>query len=178
MAEEKTLQPLNDQQELFCNEYIKDFNGSQACIRAGYSEKTSRSIASTLLTKVNILARIDELKKDIFAAVGISQFKIYNELRRVALLDLSGAFDENGALKSIHDIPEDVRAAIVGVEVDELFDWIDGNKVIIGQTKKLKVADKLNSIAQIVKIGGWAAPDKFNLSGELSVKQITGMEIK
>ncbi len=59
---------LTQQQELFCREYVIDYNGTQAARRAGYSEKTARSQASRLLTNDNILSRIhaiqiEELKK-------------------------------------------------------------------------------------------------------------------
>lgn len=59
---------LNGLQERFCREYVVDYNGTQAAIRAGYSEKTARSQASRLLTNDNILSRIraiqiEELKK-------------------------------------------------------------------------------------------------------------------
>lgn len=52
---------LNDKQELFCLEYIIDLNGTQAAIRAGYSEATARQLASKLLTKPNIRTRIKAL---------------------------------------------------------------------------------------------------------------------
>lgn len=59
---------LNDLQEKFCKEYVLDYNGTQAAIRAGYSEKSARYQASRLLTNDNILSRvhaiqIEELKK-------------------------------------------------------------------------------------------------------------------
>lgn len=59
---------LTQQQELFCREYVIDYNGTKAARRAGYSEKTARSQASRLLTNDNILSRIhaiqiEELKK-------------------------------------------------------------------------------------------------------------------
>lgn len=50
----KKQNKLSDQQRLFCSEYCVDFNGSQAAIRAGYSEKTSDQQASRLLTSVKI----------------------------------------------------------------------------------------------------------------------------
>ncbi|WP_198585325.1 terminase small subunit, partial [Escherichia coli] len=37
---------LTDKQELFAREYLKDLNGTQAAIRAGYSEKTANEQAS------------------------------------------------------------------------------------------------------------------------------------
>jgi phage terminase small subunit len=53
--------PLNEKQLRFCQEYIVDLNGSQAAIRASYSEDTSASIASELLTKPNILSYINDI---------------------------------------------------------------------------------------------------------------------
>lgn len=42
---------LTPKQELFCIEYMKDFNGTQAAIRAGYSENTAQQISSENLSK-------------------------------------------------------------------------------------------------------------------------------
>ena len=57
---------LTDKQEMFCAEYIIDFNGTQAYYRAGYKAKndnTARTQAHKLLTKPNIDKKINELKK-------------------------------------------------------------------------------------------------------------------
>jgi len=47
--------------ELFCKEYLKDLNATQAAIRAGYSQKTANEQGSMLLARLNIRARIQEL---------------------------------------------------------------------------------------------------------------------
>jgi phage terminase small subunit len=44
----------------FALEYLIDYNGTQAAIRAGYSKKSARSQASRLLTDRNVLAAIAE----------------------------------------------------------------------------------------------------------------------
>ena len=54
---------------MFCREYIKDANGTQAAIRAGYSEKTACAIACKLLSKVYIKNRINELSRPLVAEV-------------------------------------------------------------------------------------------------------------
>ena len=51
----------NKKEELFCQEYIKDFNGTRAATATGYSEKTAYSAANRLLKKVEVLARVKEL---------------------------------------------------------------------------------------------------------------------
>lgn len=56
---------MTDKQERFCEEYLIDCNGAQAAIRAGYSERSAKEIASELLTKPNIHTRIAELKKQL-----------------------------------------------------------------------------------------------------------------
>ena len=52
---------LNPRQTRFVQEYAKDFNGAQAAIRAGYSERGARVTASKLLTHPNISTEIANL---------------------------------------------------------------------------------------------------------------------
>lgn len=59
------MNKLNDKQKRFCEEYLKDMNGTQAAIRAGYSEKTAKSIANENLTKPDIQTYIKELQADV-----------------------------------------------------------------------------------------------------------------
>lgn len=56
---------MNERQELFCLEYIKSTNATDAAIKAGYSQKTAGSIAARLLQNVNVRARIDELMEEV-----------------------------------------------------------------------------------------------------------------
>ena len=56
---------MNTKQEMFVNEYLIDYNATQAAIRAGYSEKTARSIGQQLLTKLDIKNAIKEQREKI-----------------------------------------------------------------------------------------------------------------
>ena len=51
---------MTAKQQRFCDEYLIDLNATQAAIRAGYSEKNARNIASENLAKPNIKQYIDE----------------------------------------------------------------------------------------------------------------------
>lgn len=64
---------LTDKQERFCQEYLIDLNGTQAAIRAGYSEDTAKVIASENLTKPYIKERIKVLQEQIALRLEISQ---------------------------------------------------------------------------------------------------------
>lgn len=48
--------PLTSKQLRWVDEYLVDFNGAAAAVRAGFSAKTARSIACGLLTKPDIQA--------------------------------------------------------------------------------------------------------------------------
>ena len=58
---------MTEKMELFCLEYMKDFNATQAALRAGYSKRTARSIGSENLAKPDIKERIDELKQELIS---------------------------------------------------------------------------------------------------------------
>ena len=106
---------LNEKQKQFCEEYIIDLNGTQAAIRAGYSEKTANRIASELLTKLDIQEYICELKKKRSERVKYSQDERMRDILEVKnrcmqanpVLDKEGnetgiwKFDSNGANKAL-----------------------------------------------------------------------------
>ena len=56
---------LNERQAKFCEFYIASGNGTDACIKAGYSEKSAKQIASVLLKKDNIQEYINHLNEKI-----------------------------------------------------------------------------------------------------------------
>lgn len=58
------MSDLNPRQQLFCEEYVKDFNASRAAKAAGYSVKTARAMGSENLTKPNIQAEIKRLLEE------------------------------------------------------------------------------------------------------------------
>lgn len=51
---------MNARQKRFCDEYLIDCNATQAAIRAGYSQKTAKSIGQENLTKPDLKAYIEE----------------------------------------------------------------------------------------------------------------------
>jgi phage terminase small subunit len=51
---------LNDRQLKFCQNYLKDPNGTHSAIKAGYSKKTAEVTASKLLRNVKIKAYLDK----------------------------------------------------------------------------------------------------------------------
>jgi len=71
---------LNDKSEAFCREYLSDYNGTQAAIRAGYSRKTAATQASRMLRNVKVLSRVRELQAEKTAQLSISQDWVIHQL--------------------------------------------------------------------------------------------------
>lgn len=82
------MNTLNEKQKAFCREYILDFNQTQAAIRAGYSERSARRVASRMMTKDDIKAYINELKQIAADKAEITPEWILSKLRRVVEMGL------------------------------------------------------------------------------------------
>lgn len=154
---------MTPKQERFIEEYLVDLNATQAAIRAGYSERTANEQGARLLANASVAAAIEAGKDKRSTATNITAETVMRELYRLATVDVAQAYDEHGNLKAIHDIPEDVRRAIAGVEVVT-------EKSEEGEssyTKKLKFWDKNKSLELLGKhVNVQAFKDRIEHSGE------------
>ena len=157
---------MNDKQMAFAREYVVDYNATKAAIRAGYSEKSAYSQAHDLLKKPEIMAKISELEAKAARRTEISKDMVLRELARVAFVDPRKLFDENGRPKDLESIDDDTAAALASVDILEEYDFDDGNRVLIGHTKKYKWADKLRALEMLGKHLGMFT-DKVHVEGSV-----------
>lgn len=75
---------MNAKQKLFCKEYLVDKNGAQAAIRAGYSKKTARQIATKLLSKAHIKEVIEGGLEKLSAKTDITAERVLSEIGKFA----------------------------------------------------------------------------------------------
>jgi len=71
---------LTSKQELFCKEYLIDLNGTQAAIRAGYSEKTAYSIGHENLNKPEIQEYIQKISAERNLKVQITAENVLQDI--------------------------------------------------------------------------------------------------
>ena len=140
---------LRPKQILFIKEYLVDLNGAQAAIRAGYSAKTARITASQLLTKPNIQAAIQAEMDKRAEKTSITAERVLEEIARIAFLDIRKAFDVNGNLLPIHEMPEDVARAMGGMDISSYTG--QGEGAITEITKKIKLIDKKGALELLGK---------------------------
>lgn len=142
-----------------------DLNATQAAIRSGYSEKTAMEQGYQLLQKTSVIERISVLQKERSGRTQITADLILSELLKLATVDITRAFDAQGGLLPLHEIPEDVRKAIAGVEINELFQGTGDDKHVYGLAKKVKFWDKPRSLEMLGRHLGIFL-DKLQVSGD------------
>ncbi len=133
---------LTDKQSTFVQEYLIDLNATQAAIRAGYSEDTARSQGQRLLTNVDIQECIQAAMDKRSNRTEITADRVLEEIARIAFLDIRQAFDDEGNLKAIKDMPEDVARSIGGLDHQVIGD----KDSQIGVTSKIKLIDKKGAL--------------------------------
>ena len=71
---------LKGKVERFCQEYIIDYNGKRAAIRAEYAEASAKQQAYRLLQREEVQERIRELQAEQIKRMGVSQDYVLAQL--------------------------------------------------------------------------------------------------
>lgn len=148
------MEELSHKRSRFVEEYLKDFNGTQAAIRAGYSKKTAEIQAAQLLGILKVKKAIEAGRKKISQSVDFQISDIIRELLFIAHLDIRQAFNDDGTLKEVHSIPEATARAISGIDVQETFSGAGQDRVATGFIKKIKASDKIRALELLGKYKG------------------------
>lgn len=80
---------LTNKQQVFLNEYLTDFNATQAAIRAGYSKRSATQIGQRLLLKDDISAEIQRF----IAEKAMKPAEILEKLADIARADMGDFLD-------------------------------------------------------------------------------------
>ena len=123
---------LTPKQMRFVDEWLIDFNGKQAAIRAGYSAKTAEATAARLLRNVKVQAEISRRQKDLQKRTEVSQDRVVKELARIAFAnatdyahvetrtveksDGAEASSQTVVLRDTAELSADQCAAIAGIK--------------------------------------------------------------
>lgn len=143
---------LTARQSRFVDEYLIDLNATQAAIRAGYSEKTAKSQGQRLLTNVDIESAIQQRMKAREQRTEVTQDRVLRELARLGFSDIRKLFTTGGQLRSVHDLDDDIAAAVQSVEVvTKMLPGADGEEPDIEYVHKIKLWDKNSALEKIAK---------------------------
>ncbi len=133
---------LTSKQKRFVQEYLVDYNATQAAIRAGYSAKTARAIGAENLTKPDIAAELQRLGSKTAAKLEITREWVLQRLATIAaanvtdflsvvtepttklgvhpitgeVINLPGGNRQTVLIKDTDKIPLDKTAALAGIK--------------------------------------------------------------
>lgn len=145
-----SIDKLSEFQELFCLEFTKDLNATQAYMRARGNKKLKYRSAqvegSKLLSKPIIVGKIQTLMQERKERVMVDSDQILRELGRIGYSDLRELYNENGTVKHPKEWPDELARAVASIEVEETFEHQDGEKIWTGYTKKVKLWPKNNAL--------------------------------
>lgn len=161
---------LSPAQRLFADTWLVCDNVTQAAMKAGYAAKSAHSQGSRLLKHGKVKAYLDQKRTAVVTKADkkfdITIDRVLLELSRIAFGDIRQIFDDKGQLKPVHELTDDVAAAIASIEVEERYSR-DG--VLEGYVRKIKKADKLKALDMLGRYLKMWESDK---SGEKNVLNI------
>lgn len=134
---------LTDKQRFFCREYLRDFNATQAAIRAGYSRKTAGSIGGENLQKPEIQALIKTYAEQLNERTGNDIERIITELQLIAFGGLKDVADWNESglqVRASDEMDDEARL------VSEITESRTVTKDETISTIKVKLYDKLRAL--------------------------------
>ncbi len=138
---------LTAKQELFCKEYIIDFNATGAARRAGYSEKAAQQQGAENLTKPVISRKIARLVEKRNKKVEIDAEYVLHRLLEIDQMDALDILEDDGSIKPVSKWPKVWRTYLSGIDVSEM-KTEDG---LLGAVKKIKWPDKVKNLELIGK---------------------------
>lgn len=147
---------MTDLNKRLAEEYIVDYNITKAAERAGIEGDNARIVAWQMLQLPDVKEYVSLLRFGQSERTMVTADRVQSEIARLAFSDIREYYDDNGLLLSPKQLSDDAAAALAGIEVDEMFDSI-GFK--IGDTKKIKLYDKLNALDKLARRLGMFSED-------------------
>lgn len=169
---------LTELRKRLAEEWIVDFNAQKAGERAGMTGDNIRISAWQMLQDSDIQDYIEELRSKQAQRTSVTADKVQTEIARLAFSDLRDYYDENGFLKLPKDLSDDAAAALAGIEVDEIYGFNNGEREKIGETKKIKLYDKLAALDKLARRLGMFEKDNSQSNKILIGKSLSDEDYK
>ena len=160
---------LSPRQQRFVEEYLVDLNGTQAAIRAGYSEKGAHVQASQLLSNPKVNEAVAAAMAERSQRTKITQDRVLEEYARLAfsnMQDFVRVGDDGDGVLDLSTLTEDQFRAISEYNVDVVRerDPEDSKKTREVRKIKLKLYDKKSTLDSVARHLGMFT-EKHELSG-------------
>jgi phage terminase small subunit len=143
---------LNERQTAFVREYLTDFNGTKAALRAGYKGPNVAVHACYLLKVPKIMAIVKRVQEEAWldTTMGLVEAKaVVSEIARARVADF---IDRTSGEIRVHDIPN--NRAVESLTVTETTIGEDSTR----RVTKLKLHSPTAAIERLARLSGWEKP--------------------
>lgn len=106
----------------------------------------------------------------MLAAADVTTERTVLELARLAYLDPRRLFRPDGTRIPIHELDDDVAAALSGFDHDEVTHGRGKSRTVIGRSTKYRFADKGGALDKLAKIQGAYEQDNRQKRPDLSIQ--------
>lgn len=150
----RAVSQLEPRQRAFVAEYVRDFNATQAAIRAGYTARTANRQGARLLSNDRIGVEIAKAVDKRAKRTEVTADRVVRELARIGFSDLRWMFREDGSLKPPGEWDDEAAAAVASIEVEEIFEGRGADRKLVGYLKKIRLWDKNRALDVLSKHTG------------------------
>jgi phage terminase small subunit len=164
----KKISPKND---AFTTEYLVDYDGKKAAIRAGYAPKHAASKASHLLADPIVQRSLKTKQGRVALRAEVTAARVLQELARLAFADPRKLFDEEGRIKNIADMDEDTAATLSSVQVIKSQGYVKNDGTSKNKkTYKFSQWDKNAALEKLAKHLGMFKEDAANMEVNITIE--------
>lgn len=143
-----TKPKLTDKMRAFAAAYLRTHDGQGSAIAAGYSAATAAQAACNMLKHPGVKVLLEAHAAKVEAKQVADSTRVLVEASRLGTYDPRTLFNPDGSPIPPCDLPDEIAAALVGLEVIEDTDK-DGN--VYQRKWKYKLAGKDASLALLAK---------------------------
>jgi len=162
------MRKVTPQQEIFCQQVALGKSQAESYRIAYPKSKKWKDEAvwvksSELVKTGNVMVRIDELREKHQKHNEVTLEQVLKQMAFWLDFDPLEMMDENDCVKSMKELPVNVRKSIHSIEVQELYAGSGENRTKIGELKKIKFVDKRATADMFMKkFGAYATKLKFD----------------
>lgn len=160
---------LTPKQKRFCEEFVTDFNATQAAIRSGYSENTANRIGSENLSKLDIQNYISELQNKASEVLEISQNDLLKKLKTWVESDITLTLglppDE------LKELPLEIKQLISSYKHTSKT-YLQGDTTVTEDYVEMKFVSKEKAIEMIAKHIGFFEKDNEQQSTNITMFEL------
>ncbi len=128
---------LNKRQMKFCVEYLKDFNATQAYLRAGYkcTQESAANSAYRMMRNDEFMKVIDEM----LLSVGLSKHFVLKRLFDIANSSIACLFNNDGTLKKPNEISQDDLRTFASFKIKKRLEYSGPESEPCAETNSIEV---------------------------------------